>query len=297
MDAKHSRGDQAHIRHAGTSQAKGAGWPRTLYGTAWKEGQTASLVRRALKAGFRGFDTANQRKHYVEADVGLAIEEACLAGEVHREALFIQTKFTYPAAQDARLPYDLGAQVETQVAQSVASSLAHLRVDTLDSLLLHGPSQARGLSETDKRAWRAMEAATENGTVRQLGISNVQASQLASLLDWAERPPAFVQNRCFAVTGWDSDVRAVCREAGVTYQGFSLLTANVEVLQHPPVVALAESLDIDVPALIFAFARQLGMLPLTGTTRAEHMQTQLASERITLDSALVEDLERIAAPS
>lgn len=288
--------DNARVRDANAFQAKASEWPRTFYGTAWKEGQTAALVTKALKAGFRAFDTANQRKHYVEADVGAALEQACLAGLAHRQHLFIQTKFTYPAAQDARLPYALGAPTETQVAQSVSSSLAHLRVDHIDSLLLHGPTHAHGLSEVDRRAWRALEASSADRTVRRLGISNVSVSQLEALLSWAEYPPAFVQNRCFAVTGWDRDVRHLCRAAGVTYQGFSLLTANTEVVHHPPVVALAASLGLDAPALIFAFARQLGMVPLTGTTRWEHMQSQLASERITLDAALVEELERIALP-
>ena len=36
-----------------------------------------------------------------------------------------------------------------------------------------------------------------------------------------------MQNRCFARAGWDREVRAFCRERGIVYQGFSLLTANL----------------------------------------------------------------------
>ena len=53
--------------------------PRFLYGTAWKEGATQVLVGLALTLGFRGIDTANQRKHYDEAAVGRAIS-AAIAG-------------------------------------------------------------------------------------------------------------------------------------------------------------------------------------------------------------------------
>ena len=67
---------------------------RLLYGTAWKEDETERLVRLALRAGFRDFDTANQRKHYHEAAVGSAIAAAIAAKEVRREDLFLQTKFT-----------------------------------------------------------------------------------------------------------------------------------------------------------------------------------------------------------
>ena len=47
--------------------------PRFLYGTAWKEEETGRLVGLALRAGFRGIDTANQRRHYHEAAVGRAV--------------------------------------------------------------------------------------------------------------------------------------------------------------------------------------------------------------------------------
>jgi diketogulonate reductase-like aldo/keto reductase len=47
-----------------------------LYGTAWKEEATERLSLLALQHGFRGIDTANQRKHYHEAGVGLAIAAA-----------------------------------------------------------------------------------------------------------------------------------------------------------------------------------------------------------------------------
>jgi len=47
--------------------------PRFLYGTAWKEDRTQQLTELALERGFRGIDTANQRRHYDEAAVGRAI--------------------------------------------------------------------------------------------------------------------------------------------------------------------------------------------------------------------------------
>jgi diketogulonate reductase-like aldo/keto reductase len=43
--------------------------PTFFYGTAWKEKVTMELVSLALAAGFRGIDTANQRRHYDEEGV------------------------------------------------------------------------------------------------------------------------------------------------------------------------------------------------------------------------------------
>src|SRR3954453_22618981 len=100
--------------------------PRFLYGTAWKEDETRGLTGLALLQGFRGIDTANQRRHYHEAAVGEAVAAAGAGGLVAREDLFLQTKFTSRRGQDHRLPYDPDAPIHAQVEQSFATSLEHL---------------------------------------------------------------------------------------------------------------------------------------------------------------------------
>jgi hypothetical protein len=54
--------------------------PRFLYGTAWKEDATQRLTELALRQGFRGIDTANQRRHYHEAVVGRAVAASIESG-------------------------------------------------------------------------------------------------------------------------------------------------------------------------------------------------------------------------
>src|ERR1700751_2587881 len=100
--------------------------PDFLYGTAWKEERTAALIELALRAGFRGIDTANQRRHYFEAGVGEGLAAGYRGGVVKRSELFLQTKYTYRRGQDHRLPYDPEARFSVQVRQSLASSLEHL---------------------------------------------------------------------------------------------------------------------------------------------------------------------------
>lgn len=263
--------------------------PRFLYGTAWKEDATERLAGLALAAGFRGIDTANQRKHYHEAGVGAAIRACGLA----RDDLFVQTKFTFRPGQDHRLPYDPAAPIAEQVAQSFASSLAHLGVDSIDSYVLHGPSRADGLGRPDWEAWRAMEALHTAGRVRLLGVSNVTAEQLRLLCEGAAVRPRFVQNRCHAVRGWDRDVRAVCAAEVITYQGFSLLTANRQVLAHSDVVRIAERYGRSAAQVVFRFALGVGMLPLTGTTDPAHMRADLEVFDFALDADEVGLIDRI----
>ena len=81
-----------------TLSIEGIRVPRFLYGTAWKEDETRRLTELAMRAGFRGIDTANQRRHYDEAAVGRAVAAAIEGGLVAREDLFLQTKFTFRSA-------------------------------------------------------------------------------------------------------------------------------------------------------------------------------------------------------
>src|SRR6266481_2755297 len=85
--------------------------PRFLYGTAWKEEETQRLTELALRQGFRGIDTANQRRHYDEAAVGRAVASSVEGGVLDRKDLFLQTKFTFQRGQDHRLPYDSQAPI------------------------------------------------------------------------------------------------------------------------------------------------------------------------------------------
>ena len=77
------------------------------------------------------------------------------------------------------------------------------------------------------------------GRTRLLGVSNVSLRHLEQMAAAGAEAPAFVQNRCYARLGWDREVRAFCAERGIVYQGFSLLTANPEVLRHPLVAGIA----------------------------------------------------------
>ena len=268
--------------------------PRFLYGTAWKEEETQRLAELALEQGFRGIDTANQRRHYHEAAVGQGILAAINAGQVSREDLFLQTKFTFQRGQDHRLPYDPADPVEKQVEQSFASSLEHLGISWIDSYLLHGPTRSTGLAAEDREAWRAMESLHDRGQVRMLGISNVTLEQLRLLCADARIRPTFVQNRCYAAQGWDRHVREFCQEEGLVYQGFSLLTANRKVLAGPEVAQIAIRYGCTIPQLVFSFALQVGMIPLTGTTSAEHMRGDLQVFQLELAAEDVASMESLA---
>jgi len=265
--------------------------PNMIYGTAWKEDATESLVCTAIETGFRGIDTANQRRHYDEAAVGSAISKMSKNG-IKREEIFIQTKYTFASGQDHRMPYDFRSDYSTQVRQSFQSSLEHLQVDYIDSYILHGPSLRYGLTQDDWQVWQEMEAIHKEGQIIHLGVSDVNIDQLKTLFSGAVVNPTFVQNRCFAKQGWDKVVREFCKENGIIYQGFSLLTANPFVL--PKVKQIADKANKTPAQVLFRFSMDIGILPLSGTTNQIHMKEDLELDFLLTDED-IQFIENIAA--
>jgi diketogulonate reductase-like aldo/keto reductase len=138
-----------------------------------------------------------------------------------------------------------------------------------------------------------MEQIHDSGRVRAIGVSNVTLEQLQELCGGARIGPRFVQNRCYASTGWDREVRHFCSASGIVYQGFSLLTANQPALARSQIAAIASRHGKTVPQVVFRFAIEVGMLPLTGTSNAAHMQDDLEATGFRLKADEVAWIERI----
>ncbi len=248
--------------------------PNFIYGTAWKKEATANLVELALKSGFRAIDTANQAKHYSESLVGDALINAAKNG-ISREQIWLQSKFTSIDGQDTRLPYNPKADLTTQVKQSFASTLEHLHTNYLDSYLLHGPCNYPLIGSEDFEIWQALEELHQTGVAKMIGISNVNIKQLEMLVAGSSIKPMFVQNRCYANKGWDKEVRNFCQEHRIHYQGFSLLTANPQIVQNPEITEIAKKYQVNSEQIIFRFSQQIGIIPLTGTSNEYNMKADL----------------------
>lgn len=274
--------------------ARGVHMPRLLYGTAWKKERTAGLVARALQLGFRGVDTACQPKHYDEPGVGAGVAQALAAG-LARDQLYLQTKFTPLAGQDPRrVPYDRNASLTEQVRQSCEVSLGNLSTTYLDCLVLHSP-----LSPFERllEVWRALEELVEQGLARELGLSNCYQPRLfAELYAAARVKPWVLQNRFYAETGYDRELRGFCRAHGVVYQSFWTLSANPDQLARPELRTLAARHALTPAQVFFRALTQLGIVPLTGTCSEEHMRQDLAIFELELAPADLAELTAHLAP-
>ncbi len=248
--------------------------PKLIYGTAWKKERTADLVVQAILCGFRGIDTACQPKHYEEALVGEALMRLSTMG-IGREELFVQTKFTPLSGQDPmRIPYDPKGALDVQVAQSFERSKKNLQTEYVDSLVLHSPLFPY---PNLLKVWRAMETIYHSGGARQLGISNCYDLELlVRLYGDAEVKPAVVQNRFYAESGYDVELRRWCTERGIIYQSFWSLTANPHILASREFFALSQKYDKTEAQILYRYLSHAGIVPLIGSTAKEHMEEDLA---------------------
>ena len=180
-----------------------------------------------------------------------------------------------------RIPYDPHASLADRIAQSIAKSLENLQTDHLDFLILHSPLPT--VRET-LAAWQEFEAFVDAGTVRQLGISNIDEAGLEQLHRLARIKPAVVQNRFHAETGYDRELRSFCRHHEVIYQSFWTLTANPQALVQPAIVEAAASHRRTAAQILFRYLTGIGVVPLSGTKSDTHMREDLAIFDFELDA-------------
>lgn len=243
--------------------------PNMIYGTAWKKENTINLVFEALKQGFKGIDTACQPKHYREDLVGLGLLKAYEIG-IKRQDLFIQTKFTPIDGQDQNnMPYLASDEIEIQVEKSFQTSKKNLHTDFINAYILHSPVFPGSKLQ---RVWQKMEEFYDKKEVGALGISNCyDLDVLKYLYNNSKIKPTIVQNRFYAQSGYDKDLRAFCKQHNITYESFWSLTANPNILASEILEDLALKYKKGVAEIFYRFLNHIDIVPLNGTTSTKHM--------------------------
>jgi len=263
--------------------------PNMIYGTAWKKDKTSNLVYEALKEGFRGIDTAGQPKHYNEKGVGEGINKSIKDNIITRNDLYIQTKFTPIDGQDKNnMPYEITDDLKIQIRKSFENSKKNLQVEYIDSYILHSPIfPGKKLIE----AWLTMEEFYSLKEVGQLGISNCyDLDVLKYLYKNSDIKPAIVQNRFYAQSGYDKEIRVWCKQKGILYQSFWSLTANPEIVNSSVINQLSKKYNKTKEQIFYKFLNELEIIPLNGTTSNEHMKLDLNIKDFYLEKSEIETI-------
>jgi 2,5-diketo-D-gluconate reductase B len=196
---------------APTLSAHGAEIPAIGFGTS-SLGDCAEVVATALKLGYRHIDTA--WKYGTERGVG----EGMRASGVRREEIFLTTKVSHEYLHAA------------DFARSVDESLANLRVDHVDLLLVHWPEKNTPLPET----MAALARAKRQGLARHVGVANFNIAMLDEAIRLCPEPIVSLQAECHPYLD-QSKLIAACRARGVVLTAYCPLARGR--LQGDPVLA------------------------------------------------------------
>ena len=122
-----------------------------------------------------------------------------------------------------------------------------------------------------------------------IGISNVSADQLRLLCERAVQNPW--SYRIVATPRW-AGIGTCGTSAGHRGSSIRVLVAHSQpdIFADPELRVMAAKYGMGLAQLVFRFAMQVGMLPLTGTTNQQHMTEDLRSDQFTISA---EDLQRL----
>lgn len=237
----------------------GVAIPKLGFGTWMIDNeQAASYVREAIQVGYRHIDTAQAYGN--EEGVG----EGIRTSEIDRKDLFLTTK--------------LAAEIKeyNQAVQAIDESLRKLSIDYIDLMIIHSPKPWAVFQEDDHYfegnidAWRALEAAYQEGKIRAIGVSNFEVIDLENLLKNSQVKP--MVNQILAHIGHTPfEVIDYSQKHGLIVEAYSPI-AHGEMLKSTTIATIAKKYQVSISQLAIRYCLQLNLLPLPKTQNSDHMK-------------------------
>lgn len=232
-------------------------------------------VKLALQAGFRHIDTAQGYDN--EAEVGQGILDSGVA----REDIFLTTKIATGTMR-------LGKEA---VRDSINGSLAKLKTDYLDLLLIHWP-----VKEHVKDTWQVMEEFVKEGKIRSIGVSNFNRHHLEELFEYAEIKPVINQIEVHPFMTQDENI-AYNHSLGIQVQAWGPFgQGDIDVVGHPLLKTLAEKYGKTSAQIVLRWIVQRDLItiprakPSHFAENLEIMEFALSEEDMNAISALNKNL-------
>ncbi|KAK9851180.1 hypothetical protein MYU51_010839 [Penicillium brevicompactum] len=267
-------------------------------------------VYNAIKAGYRMFDGACDYGN--EAGAGEGITRAIKDGLVKREDLFIVSKLwnTYHEAH--------------RVQEIAQKQLADWQVDYFDLYLIHFPialkyvepsvryppgwfyedSRVETSNASIQETWQAMEKLVDQGSVKNIGVSNFSGSLLMDLLRYARIQPAALQIELHPYLAQDHLVQfaqknglavmAFSSFGGVSYPQLEGTEAGkvLSLLEHPEIVSIAQRVQKTPSQVLLRWATQRDIVVIPRSTNLERMGLNLTSTVFDLEES---DIKKISS--
>ncbi len=249
--------------------------PAVAFGTyKAADGKSADVIRTAIEAGYRYFDTAS----FYGTETYLA--EAVRESGISRDEIFIASKLW-----KTEMGYD-------NVKKAFERTLENLETDYLDLYLIHWPLPEPGYKEwkqLDKETWRAMEELYQEGKIRAIGLSNFLPHHIENILEDCTVRPAVDQIEYHPGYSQEAVVQ-YCKERDILVQAWSPI-GRQRVLTEGLVQELAEKYGVSPARICLKFAVQRGIIPLPKSSSMERMKDNLDLYSFEMEQ---EDIWRLA---
>jgi len=284
IDSFTPAGTDLHFKRIGYGAMQLAG-PH-VWGPPRDRTAALAVLREAVALGINHIDTSDFYGPYVTNQL---IREAL---HPYPAGMHLVTKIGFLRAPDgAWVP----AAAPQQLRDAVHSNLINLGVEALDLVNLRAPGLDGADGSSIGAALDVLAGLQREGLVRHIGLSNVNAAQVAE----AQRivPIACVQNHYnLAHRGDDALIDALAAQ-GIAYVpffplgGFSPLQSNT--LNEVAAAAGATPMQA---ALAWLLQRSPNILVIPGTSSVAHLRENVAAGSLRLDAAAVAALDRIGQP-
>ena len=231
--------------------ANGAAIPALGLGTFTLKGtDCVDMVSSAIEVGYRHLDTAAMYGN--EAEVGEGLRQSAIA----RDEVFVTTKVWWE---------DLRAD---DLRRSAEASLAKLKLDSVDLLLVHWPNPAIPLSDT----LPALARLKQEGLARNIGVSNFTTKLLAEALELCPEP--LVANQVEYHPYLDqTKVYAACRAAGMAMVSYCPLHRGGGLLSEAAVRSAADAHGKTPGQIVLRWhVQQEGVVAIPRTSRIERLE-------------------------
>nr|WP_304523657.1 aldo/keto reductase [Actinocorallia sp. API 0066] len=211
--------------------------PRQGFGV-WQvsDDEAVTAVGLALKAGYRGVDTASAYGN--ERGVGRAVRESGLP----RAEVFVTTKLWN------------GDQGFDNALKAFDRSLEHLGMEYVDLYLIHWPMPGR---DQYVDTWRALERIAAEGRARAVGVSNFLVPHLERLAADTELVPAVNQIELHPYLT-QTELRAYHARHGIATEAWSPLGQGRGLLDDPVLARIAAEHDRSPAQIVLRWHYQSG---------------------------------------
>lgn len=254
------RGDKIMYADTTLTLNNGVKIPRVQLGT-WllNDDQAKVTVQRAIKVGYKAFDTAKDYNN--EKGVGKGIWNS----DIERSSIFLTTKIS-TAVKD----YE-------GTKKAIDDALTRFSLDSIDLLLIHSPQPwievdrvADRHFEGNLENWRAMEEAVKAGKVRAIGVSNFLVEDLDNIIENGSMMPAVNQIEVH-IGHTPSALMDYCTSKGILIEAYSPLSHG-RLLTNLTIKKYADKYKVSPAQLMLRYDCQLGCVVLPKTDKIDEMK-------------------------